>query len=60
MPVSVNTENDVGCGVQVQLELEEQLEQLTVERMLEQFVLQKYSGLVKPGNTAFLIYCGGT
>jgi len=42
--------NSVG---KVNLELEEQLVQNTVEKMLEQFVLQKYSGLVKPGPIEF-------
>jgi DNA repair ATPase RecN len=41
--------NSVG---KVNLELEEQLVQNTVEKMLEQFVLLKYTGLVKPGNRA--------
>merc|ERR1719153_772359 len=38
--------NDMG---KVNLELEGNLVQNTVEKMLEQFVLQKYTGLVKPG-----------
>lgn len=42
--------NSVG---KVNLELEEQLVQNTVEKMLEQFVLQKYTGLVKPGPIEF-------
>ena len=40
---------------QVNLELEENLVQNTVEKMLEQFVLQKYTGLVKPGMTQFTV-----
>eukprot|EP00092_Neocalanus_flemingeri_P030331 GFUD01032926.1.p1 GENE.GFUD01032926.1~~GFUD01032926.1.p1 ORF type:complete len:1074 (+),score=275.05 GFUD01032926.1:199-3420(+) len=42
--------NDMG---KVNLELEENLVQNTVEKMLEQFVLQKYTGLVKPGPIEF-------
>lgn len=42
--------NDVG---KVNLELEENLVVNTVEKMLEQFVLQKYTGLVKPGPLEF-------
>jgi len=42
--------NDIG---KVNLELEENLVQNTVEKMLEQFVLQKYTGLVKPGPIEF-------
>ena len=40
-------------GFQVNLELEENLVTNTVEKMLEQFVLQKYTGLVKPGPMEF-------
>ena len=39
--------------MQVNLELEENLVVNTVEKMLEQFVLQKYTGLVKPGPMEF-------
>ena len=42
--------NDIG---KVNLELEESLVVNTVEKMLEQFVLQKYTGLVKPGPLEF-------
>jgi len=42
--------NDMG---KVNLELEGNLVQNTVEKMLEQFVLQKYTGLVKPGPIEF-------
>jgi len=42
--------NDIG---KVNLELEEHLVVNTVEKMLEQFVLQKYTGLVKPGPMEF-------
>merc|ERR1719461_967345 len=42
--------NDIG---KVNLELEENLVVNTVEKMLEQFVLQKYTGLVKPGPLEF-------
>ena len=42
--------NEVG---KVNLELEENLVVHTVEKMLEQFVLQKYTGLVKPGPMEF-------
>ena len=42
--------NDIG---KVNLELEESLVVNTVEKMLEQFVLQKYTGLVKPGPVEF-------
>merc|ERR1719391_759984 len=37
----------------VNLELEESVVSLPVEKMLEQFVLQKYTGLVKPGPVEF-------
>ena len=47
--LDINT-NEVG---KVNLELEENLVVNTVEKMLEQFVLQKYSGLVKPGPMEF-------
>ena len=42
--------NDIG---KVNLELEENLVTNSVEKMLEQFVLQKYTGLVKPGPLDF-------
>ena len=42
--------NEVG---KVNLELEENLVLHTVEKMLDQFVLQKYTGLVKPGPMEF-------
>ena len=47
--LDINT-NEVG---KVNLELEENLVVNTVEKMLEQFVLQKYTGLVKPGPMEF-------
>lgn len=40
-----NNHNQIG---QVHLELEENLVQNTVEKMLDQFVRQKYTGLIKP------------
>ena len=40
----------------VNLELEESVVSLPVEKMLEQFVLQKYTGLVSSHTTTYLIY----
>merc|ERR1711874_90502 len=45
-----NNQNQIG---QVNLDLEENLIQNSVEKMLEQFVLLKYTGLVKPGPIEF-------
>jgi len=45
-----NNHNQIG---QVHLELEENLVQNTVEKMLDQFVRQKYTGLIKPKPVEF-------
>jgi hypothetical protein len=41
---------------QVHIEFRRQCLEMTVDKLLEQFVLNKYTGLEKPGKCIFLLY----